>query len=177
MMASSGRPFNITLGQDAFGTGVFDTRPSLAPPGAPGSVSTRYGTFYTYPVAGLPVILPHEFFGPNLFSLNLRLAKTFGFGEKKGSSNTGGGGWHGPRGGGLGGRGLSGAGPSPGLFGGGAENSRFSLEFSVNVRSVFNIINLGAPVGNIGSPYFGHSTYVNGWMGYRHLDLQVRFNF
>ena len=61
--------------------------------------------------------------------------------------------------------------------GGGAENSRFSLEFSVNVRNVFNIINLGPPVGNIGSPLFGQSNTVNGFMGYRHLDLQVRFNF
>ena len=182
MMASSGRPFNITLGQDAFGTGVFDARPSLAPAGAPGSVVTRYGTFYTYPVAGLPVIPPYEFFGPNLFSLNLRLAKTFGFGEKKGSTRgAGGGGWNGPGGrgpgGGLGGRGLSGGGPGPGLFGGGAENSRFSLEFSANVRNVFNYINLGPPVGNLGSPLFGQSNSVNGWMGYRHLDLQVRFIF
>jgi hypothetical protein len=181
MMASSGRPFNITLGEDAFGTGVFDARPSLAPAGAPGSVSTRYGTFYTYPVAGLPVIPPYDFFGPNLFSLNMRLAKTFGFGEKKGSSGGQGGGWNGPGsrgpGGGLGGRGLSGGGPGPGMFGGGAENSRFSLEFSVNVRNVFNYINLGPPVGNVGSPYFGQSNSVNGWMGYRHLDLQVRFSF
>jgi hypothetical protein len=61
--------------------------------------------------------------------------------------------------------------------GGGAENSRFSLEFSVNVRNVFNIINLGPTVGNLGSPYFGQSNTVNGFMGYRHLDLQVRFNF
>jgi hypothetical protein len=181
-MASSGRPFNITLGEDAFGTGVFDARPSLAPEGAPGSVTTRYGTFYTYPVAGLPVIPPYEFFGPNQFSLNLRLAKTFGFGEKKGSTRgAGGGGWNGPGGrgpgGGLGGRGLSGGGPGPGMFGGGAENSRFSLEFSANVRNVFNNINLGAPVGNLGSPLFGQSNSVNGWMGYRHLDLQVRFMF
>jgi hypothetical protein len=184
LMASTGRPFNITLGQDAYGTGVFDARPSLAPPGAPGSVSTKYGSFYTYPVAGLPVIPPYEFFGPSLFSLNMRLAKTFGFGEKKGSRNNANGdggrgyGGRGGPGGGLGGRGLSGGGPGPGMFGGGgAENSRFSLEFSVNVRNVFNIINLGPPVGNIGSPLFGQSTNVNGWMGYRHLDLQVRFNF
>jgi hypothetical protein len=181
MMASSGRPFNITLGQDAFGTGVFNARPSLAPLGAPGSIATKYGSFYTYPVAGLPVIPPYEFFGPDLFSINMRLAKTFGFGEKKGSSSGAGGGGggrgYGGRGGGLGGRGLSGGGPGPGMFGGGAENSRFSLEFSANVRNVFNIINLGPPVGNIGSPLFGQSNSVNGWMGYRHLDLQVRFMF
>jgi hypothetical protein len=184
MMASTGRPFNITLGQDVYGTGVFSARPSLAPAGAPGSVSTKYGSFYTYPVEGAPVIPPYEFFGPNLFSLNMRLAKTFGWGEKKGSSNTGGGGGRGGYGGGgrggpqgLGGRGLGGGGGGQGMFGGGAENSRYSLEFSVNVRNVFNIINLGPPVGNIGSPLFGQSNTVNGFMGYRHLDLQVRFNF
>ena len=119
-------PFTITLGQDAVGTGVFNARPSLAPPGAPGSVSTKYISFYTYPVAGLPVILPYEFFGPSLYSLNMRLAKTFGFGEKKGSSNNangggrrGYGGGRGGPGGGLGGRRLSGGGPGPGMFGGG----------------------------------------------------------
>ncbi len=175
MMASTGRPFNITLGQDVYGTGVFSARPSLAPAGAPGSISTKYGSFYPYPVEGAPVLPPYEFFGPNLFSLNMRLAKTFGWGEKKGSSSTGGG-WHGGRGGGLGGRGLSGGG-GPNMFGGGEANTRFSLEFSVNMRNVFNIINLGPPVGNIGSPLFGQSNNVNGWMGYRHLDLQVRFNF
>jgi len=178
VMARSGAPFNITLGEDVYGTGVFSARPSLAPPGARGSVETKYGSFYPYPVAGAPVLPPYEFFGPSLFSLNLRLAKTFGFGEKKGSSNTGGGGWHGPggRGGGLGGRGLSGGG-GPNLFGGGETNSRFSLEFSVNVRNVFNNINLGTPVGNLQSPIFGQSNNVNGWMGYRHLDVQIRFNF
>ena len=176
VIARTGSPFNITLGEDVYGTGVFSARPSLAPASARGSVETKYGSFYTYPVAGAPVLPPYEFFGPSLFSLNLRLAKTFGFGEKKGSSNTGGGGWHGPRGGGLGGRGLSGGG-GPNLFGGGETNSRFSLEFSVNVRNVFNDINLGPPVGNLGSPLFGQSNNVNGWMGYRHLDLQVRFNF
>jgi len=188
MIASTGRPFNITLGQDVYGTGVFSARPSLAPVGAPGSVETKYGSFYTYPVEGASVIPPYEFFGPDLFSLNLRLAKTFGFGEKKGSSNNanggagrggyggGGGGRGGPQG--LGGRGLGGGGGGQGMFGGGgAENSRYSLEFSVNVRNVFNIINLGPPVGNIGSPLFGQSNTANGFMGYRHLDLQVRFNF
>jgi len=45
------------------------------------------------------------------------------------------------------------------------------------VRNVFNNINLNAPVGNLQSPIFGQSNNVNGWMGYRHLDLQARFNF
>jgi hypothetical protein len=184
MMAGTGRPFNITYGQDVYGTGVFSARPSLAPAGAPGSITTKYGSFYPYPVEGAPVLPPYEFFGPNLFSLNMRLAKTFGWGEKKGSSIAGGGGGRGGYGGGgrggsggLGGRGLGGGGGAGMFGGGGAENYRYSLEFSVNVRNVFNIINLGPPVGNLGSPLFGQSNTVNGWMGYRHLDLQVRFNF
>jgi hypothetical protein len=185
VIAQTGRPFNITLGQDAYGTGVFDARPSLAPAGAPGAVATRYGTFYPYPVADQPVIPPYEFFGPGLYSLNLRLGKTFGFGRKKDSSRSttgggggGGGGGRGP-GGGLGGRGLGGGGGfGPGMFGGGgSENSRYTLEFDINVRNVFNNINLGQPVGNIGSPLFGQSNSVNGFMGYRRMDLQLRFSF
>jgi len=47
----------------------------------------------------------------------------------------------------------------------------------VNVHNVFNHINLGQPVSNLGSPLFGESNSVNGWMGYRRMDLMVRFSF
>ena len=187
LMASSGRPFNIILGQDVFGTSVFNARPALAEPGAtgPNIVVTKYGTFNTAPLPGEQVIPPYEFFGPGQVSFNMRLGKTFSFGKKPERSGAtggpggfgGGGGYH-EHGGGLGGRGLSGGGGGPGLFGGGgSENGRYSLEFSVNVRNVFNHVNLGQPVGNLGSPLFGQSNSVSGFSGYRRMDLMVRFNF
>lgn len=190
MMASSGRPFNITLGNDIYGTGQFNARPALAPAGTPISAtclppalacSTPYGNFLTYGTTTQQPIAPYEFFGPNQVSLNMRLSKTFGFGKKPANSRGNQGGFRGPygggRGGGLGGRGLSGGGGGPGMFGGGSENTKYSVELSVNVHNVFNHINLGSPVGNLGSPLFGESNTVNGWMGYRRMDLMLRFNF
>jgi len=190
LMASSGRPFNITLGEDVYGTGQFNARPALAPAGAELSptclppalaCTTAYGNFLTYGTTAQTPIAPYENFGPNQVSLNMRLSKTFGFGKKPANSRGGDGGFHGPygggHGGGLGGRGLSGGGGGPGMFGGGSENTKYSLEFSVNVHNVFNHINLGSPVGNLGSPLFGESNTVSGWMGYRRMDLMVRFNF
>ncbi|HEV2379144.1 MAG TPA: TonB-dependent receptor, partial [Terriglobia bacterium] len=185
LMASTGRPFNIILGQDVFGTSVFNARPALAAPGAagPNIVATQYGTFNTAPLPGEAVIPPYEFFGPGQVSLNLRLSKTFSFGKKpeRSNGNRGGGGgmWGGghEHGGGLGGRGLSGGGGPGGMFGGGSENGRYSLEFSANVRNIFNHVNLGPPVGNVGSPLFGESNSVNGFSGYRRMDFMVRFNF
>jgi hypothetical protein len=189
LIATSGRPFNITLGEDVYGTGVFSARPALAPVGAPDSINTAYGNFYLYGTTNQQPIPPYEFFGPSAVSLNMRVAKTFGFGKKPqaaGGNRGGGGGYggggpgggRGGPGGGLGGRGLSGGGGGPGMFGGGgAENSKYSLEFSVNARNIFNHINLGQPVTNLGSPLFGESNTVNGFMGYRHIDMMVRFTF
>ncbi|HXJ95378.1 MAG TPA: carboxypeptidase regulatory-like domain-containing protein [Terriglobia bacterium] len=182
VMISSGRPFNIVLGQDVYGTGLFNVRPALAPSGAPVSTDTKYGNFYLYGTTTQQPIPPYEFFGPSQESVNMRLAKTFGFGKKAGGNgNTGGprfyGGGRGGPGGGLGGRGLSGGAGGPGMFGGGSEGTKYSLEFSVNIRNIFNHINLGQPVSNLGSPLFGESNSVSGWTGYRRMDLMVRFSF
>jgi hypothetical protein len=126
--------------------------------------------------------------GPVRFSLNLRLSKTFGFGQKKESTNTAGGG---PRPAGTfgrvpgrhGDRGMRSAG-----FGGdrgmdrGASNNRYNLTFSVSARNVFNNVNLAKPIGNLSSPLFGQANGVAGGpysssTANRRIDLQVSFNF
>jgi hypothetical protein len=196
VVANSGAPFNITLGQDVYGTGMVMTnaRPAFAAPGASGSniVVTRWGTFdtSTTPSPGETIIPPNYATGPGQFTTNLRLSKTFGFGKKpegpSSSSGPGGGrgmgGGRGGYGGGLGGRGLSGGGGGGGLFGPPSTNTRYSLTFSVNARNVFNNVNLATPIGVVGSPLFGRS---NGLIGgffsspaaNRRIDLQVMFNF
>lgn len=180
MIISSGRPFNITLGEDVYGTGLYNVRPAVAPASAADSIPTKYGNFYSFGTSTQQVIPPYEFFGPGQESLNIRLSKTFGLGKKPEGRNGNGGGPRfyggGDRHGGLGGRGLSGGG-GPNPFGGGSESSKYSLEFSVNVHNVFNHINLGQPVANLGSPLFGESNSVSGWTGYRRMDLMVRFSF
>jgi len=195
VVANTGAPFNITLGQNVYGTGIFNARPTFAAPGASGSniVVTRWGTFdtSTAPSPGETIIPPNYGAGPGQFTTNLRLSKTFGFGKKpestSSSSGPGGGrgmgGGRGGYGGGLGGRGLSGGGGGVGgLFGPPSTNTRYSLTFSANARNVFNNVNLATPIGVVGSPLFGRS---NGLIGgffsspaaNRRIDFQVMFNF
>ena len=91
------------------------------------------------------------------------------------------GGGRGPRGGGLGGRGLSGGGGNPFSFGQ-ATNRRYNLTFSISARNLFNTFNPGNPVGNLSSPLFGQTLSVGGGpfgssSANRRIDLQARFSF
>ena len=94
LVASSGIPFNITLGQDYNGDSIFNDRPTFATPGqtGPNIVVTKWGTFNLTPQAGQTVIPPYYGTGPGRFSLNLRLSKTIGFGPetKSGGGMSGG---------------------------------------------------------------------------------------
>jgi hypothetical protein len=199
LVASSGSPFSVTVGQDLFGTGSFNSRPAFAPAGATGSniVATSLGTFNTLPATVQSIIRPYGYENPGQFTFNLRLSKTISFGKEiQGRTSTGGGG---PGGGGGGGRrggggggglgpgGLSGGGRGGGLFGGGGAtiNRRYSLTFTANARNVFNDVNLGPRQGLIGSPLFGQSNSIGGLFGggggtqasNRRIDFQVVFTF
>jgi len=188
LVASSGAPFNIMLGQDLNGDSLFNDRPAFAATSSgPNVVVTPFGTFNTNPASTQTIIPPNIATGPGQFSLNMRLAKTFGFGKKEGSGGSGGfggGGGGGPRGGGLGLGGLSGGGRPQGLGGmfGGGGNARYNLEFSVSARNVFNNVNLAPPIGTLNSPLFGRSNAIVGGFGggqgaNRSIALQARFSF
>ncbi len=198
MIVSSGMPYDITTGTDLNGDSIFNDRPALLStttcaakkPIATGAVCTPLGTFNTAPAAGQAIAPVNSETGPTLFTLNLRLSKTFGFGrETKGSASGGpgfGGGRHGPGGpgGGLGPGGLSGAGGGGhgGMFGNFNSGRRCSMTFSVSARNALNRVNLATPVGELTSPLFAQS---NGLAGgpfssqgaVRRIDLQVLFSF
>lgn len=105
-----------------------------------------------------------------------------------------GGGGGGARGGGGGGGALASIGGAPG-GGASAEAKRYSMQFSLNFQNLFNKVNLGSPVGNLSSPFFGQSLGLNGGFGgfgpggggggggggsgtgNRKVTAQVRFNF
>ncbi|MGB9463606.1 MAG: carboxypeptidase regulatory-like domain-containing protein [Candidatus Acidiferrum sp.] len=188
LIASSGIPFDIITGQDVYGNAAFNTRPaSTACPSAATTnvVQTAYGCFLLAPVPGqsfTPIAI-NDASGPGRFSLNLRLSKTFGFGQKKEAIGGGG-----PMGGGTFGRGPGGGGeghgggPGRGGMFGGASNSRYNLMFSVNVRNIFNNVNLGTPIGNLSSPLFGQANSLAGRpfsspTSNREIELQARFSF
>ena len=156
ILADSGTPFNIIVGQDLNGDSIFNDRPALGSTAGSGGVVkvTPYGTFNTAPIPGQPITPINYGTGQSVFTLNLRLSKTFGLGPKV-ESHAASGGPHGGGGhsGGLGGRGLTGASGGPFIFSG--ETSRkYSLTFSVSARNLLNNVNYAPPIGNLDSPLF-----------------------
>ncbi|MGB9179536.1 MAG: carboxypeptidase-like regulatory domain-containing protein, partial [Pyrinomonadaceae bacterium] len=93
IIASSGRPFNITIGRDVNGDRLFTDRPSFAGPNAdcndPDIRCTSFGNFNVNPQPG-DAIIPRNFGqGPSSFTVNMRVSKTFGFGEERAAGNAG----------------------------------------------------------------------------------------
>lgn len=182
----TGVPFNITTGTDSNGDTLFTDRPAFATDLAePGIIPTRFGAFDPTPELG-DTIIPRNFGrGPEFFVVNLRLGKEFGFGGGEESSS-------GPSQGGGGGGGRGGI-NNP--FGGGAggqqrsgddEESRYKLEFSLQIRNLFNHTNPGTPVGNLRSQLFGESLSLAGGFGAgggsqmggnRRLEFELQFSF
>jgi hypothetical protein len=193
LVADSGSPFNITVGQDLNGDNQFNDRPSYATASSTDVVDTAYGNFDVNPAADATRIPFDLGSGPSQFSMNLRVSKSFGIGPRVEGASSGnglGGGPGGPGGphggpgggpgGGLGPGGLSGAGGPPRLDQG--VSRRYSLTFAVMSHNVLNHVNLAAPVGILSSPVFGQSTSIaGGFFGSssanRSVDLQATFNF
>jgi hypothetical protein len=202
MLITSGSPFDITSGQDLNGDSIFNDRPAMvssatcpavqtiSSSGAGPVLCTPLGTFRNgLPTAGESVVPVNSGKGPTLFTLNLRLSKTFGFGRESkgsGSNDAGGPGGRGGRGGGpgggLGGRGLAGGGGGGGFGGGATTDRRYNLTFTVSARNALNRVNLAPPVGNLSSPLFDQSIALAGGpyssaSANRRIDLQVLFSF
>jgi len=187
----TGRPFNITVGQDLNGDSIFNDRPAYATQtSGPNVVSTPWGTFNTQPGSGYTPTPVNLGDGTTQATFNLRVSRTFGFGKKlERASNAGGFGPGGPGGGGGGGsrggsggfRGLNGAG-GPGGGMGAPTNQRYNMTFSVSARNLFNRANLASPVGNLNSPFFGQANALAGGPfssqnAVRRFDLQALFSF
>jgi hypothetical protein len=190
LIVQSGIPFNITTGHDVFGDAQFNTRPSFATCGsgsATSVVQTVYGCFNTLPQPGEAPIPINYATSPGRFSLNLRVSKTFGFGQKKEPVASGGAGGastfgRGPGGGGDHGGGQRGGGGMGGMFGGSPTNKRYNLTLSANARNLFNNVNYGNFIGNLSSPLFGQANSLAGQpysssTANRRIDLQVQFTF
>jgi hypothetical protein len=188
LVANSGPPFNITVGQDLNGDSIFNDRPAFAATGK----QTAWGTFDSAPAGSDPRIPMNFGTTPAQFTANLRVSKTFGIGPKlqtvadntqpqggqqggpragesggRGPGGPGGGG-HGPGGGGPGGGGPGrgpgpgGGGPMGGIFNPDRSTQRYSLTFSASARNLFNKVNAAPPIGNLSSPQFGTSKALAG---------------
>jgi uncharacterized membrane protein YgcG len=196
LVANSGSPYNITAPEDLNGDSIFNDRPGLVsrttcPNGPPvGSIyCTPLGTFDAAGAVGVPLLPINYAAGPAHVTLNLRLTKTFGLGRKtKGNNVQAQGGPGGPGGGGGGSRG--GGGPRGPLFGGGpggmmsgpSTDRRYNLTLGVNVRNVFNKVNLANPSGILGSSFFDVPNSLERGPfstsgAVRRIDLQATFSF
>ncbi len=84
---SSGRPFNIVTGQDTNLDRLFTERPSFAPDGVDCNnpptniVCTKFGNFNLRPGPGEQLIPRNFGEGPGYFSVNMRISKTWNFGD------------------------------------------------------------------------------------------------
>jgi hypothetical protein len=199
LMASSGRPYNITIGRDLNGDSIFNDRPGFVSSSTCSVITavaaavecTPLGTFNLSPTAGNSIVPIYYGTGPSMVTLNLRLSKTFGLGRRVerggGRGDMGGPGGPGGPGGGHGGEhghfGMMAGGPI-GL--GSATDRRYSLTFGISARNILNHVNLGVPVGNLSSPLFAESNSLASGPGFggafssaanRRLDLLATFSF
>ncbi|HUO31316.1 MAG TPA: carboxypeptidase regulatory-like domain-containing protein [Bryobacteraceae bacterium] len=172
--ASSGMPFDITTGADYLGDGILNARPAIASGPGSGIVQTPYGYLNPLPLPGEPILPRNYGTGPDQFTVNMRLSRTWGFGTTKFSGPSGG-----ARASSGGGR-FGGRGP----FGSTLTEHRYNLTLSISARNLLNHVNYTPPVGVMGSPFFLQSTSISG--GYmaeatptdnRRIDIQLRFQF
>ncbi len=191
MVANSGAPYNVTVGQDLNGDSIFNDRPAFATGSSGPSASSCAAATLAAPVCTEPGFAPFNMFptasdprvpsnfggGPAQFTLNMRVGKTFGIGPKleasspnpqqqggqRGQGGPGAGGGRPGGGPGPGGGGFGGP-RGPGGFGGGPDRSsqRYSLTISANARNIFNNVNPAPPIGNLSSKLFGQSTALAG---------------
>ena len=199
LVGQSGARFNVTEGQDINGDNVYKDRPLLAPAGwqAPASIPSTAklvyktlpgcGTFISrtstaaYIPSGAAIVPSYYCTGPALFTLNMRIAKTWGFGGLTAAAAArqanGGGGGHRGGGGGAGGPGGGGGEHHGGGFfggGGGGTGQRYNFTLAAMVNNLFNRENLSTPVGTLTSPFFGTSQQL-AWAPYASNNALMRW--
>ena len=185
----SGSPYDVVLGRDIYGNTLKNARPTFATSACTNADVTPLGDFCINPFPGVTSnLVPRNYLtGAGLISFNVRIARTFGFGAKRGAANAltpgdpgaqGGGGRGGMGGGrgGMGGGGARGGGGGGGMRmgggggrggGGGAETTehRYNVTLSVMFNNLLNHYNPGGFVGNLNSPQFGTATGINSGFG------------
>jgi hypothetical protein len=191
MIFNSGSPYNVTVSQDLSNDSIINDRPAFGsyPAGNCPFPTPAACNHFVVPSSSYTPIPINYLTGPNLFTLNLRLAKSFGFGPevggKSGAQADGGGGGQrgggGGPGGGGGGFGRPGGGGNP--FSLGAPTTRrYNLTLSVNARNALNRVNEATPIGVLSSQDFGKSVALAGGpfssaAANRKIELTALFSF
>jgi hypothetical protein len=180
VVMQTGAPFDITTGNDPYGTTLFNARPGVATdPSKPGAIETSYGLLDPNPVPGERMVSRNFGRGPGQYNVNLRIAKVIGFGRERSSGSGRPGETTNPIQA-VAGRGLG------GLIGTPTTSHRFNVSIGLSIRNLFNHTNPGQIIGNITSPYFGSANQIAGGQngeGFyetannRRLESQIKFTF
>ncbi len=186
IIATSGRPFNITSGFDANGDALFTERPTFGQLQSRCSELNLTASFCDIGSHDPSAVIPRNYgTGPSYFSVNMRVGRTFGFGHSpqsqagtsggnQGGNTRGGNSGGGRQGGGAPGGGMMGGGmmgggrpggPGGGMFGGGDMRKPYNLNVGLNFTNLFNNVNFNAPVGVLNSNRFGQSVSTAGGFG------------
>jgi hypothetical protein len=183
LLVFAGQPYNITTGLDPLGTSIYNQRPYFAS-GNSGSC-TQASAFSSTQTGNLTPVPINYCTGPTNATMNLRLSRVFGFGEKTGAAASGDAGPRGPGGPGGGGRGGGGGGrggPGGGGPRGASSGHRYTLTVGAQAANLFNTVPYGTPTSTLSSPRFGQfTTLSNGPFSspnaVRRITLQASFNF
>ena len=183
-IVQSGTPFDITSGNDPFGTTVFTARPGIATdPNKPGVIETAYGLLDPNPSAGEQIITRNSGRGPDQISMNLRIGKTIGFGGERGGKKAA----DTPAAGNPSNTAQAASGRNLGsLIQAPNTSRRYNLSISMSIRNLLNHTNVGPINGDLTSPLFGRANQMAGGLngeGFsenadnRRLELQIRLTF
>jgi hypothetical protein len=180
LVARSGTPYNITIGNDLTGNNQFNARPTFGTCGAAGVVSTAYGCLDTDPAGKDETMVPFDLgTGPANVVYHVRLSKVVGVGPR--TRTAGEGQTYTANGNSVSGRGIGNGGAAVKLDQ--AAPRRFNLTFVIGAFNVLNVVNLGTPNGVLLSPLYGKTQQLAGGPfalptpGNRAINFQTTFSF
>jgi Carboxypeptidase regulatory-like domain len=179
LVAQSGTPYNLTIGEDLTANNQFNARPTYGVCGAPDVVTTRYGCLDTNPVGKGERMVPYDVAtGPANVIFHMRVSKVVGVGPRVKNAENGNGIQASQS---VSGRGLSSGGSAIHLDA--TAPRKYNLTFVAVALNVFNVVNLGTPNGVLDSRLFDQTQslasgpFGNPTPGNRAILFQVRFSF
>jgi hypothetical protein len=186
LIAQAGTPYNVTSGLDPNGSSIYNARPYFAN-GSSGNcaLASNFSATQTGSLTPVPI---NYCTGPTNVTINLRIAKVFGFGPRTGAAAAGGQGGQSGRnrapggGGGGGGRGPGGGGGGPMGMGGASSGHKYSFTLGAQASNLFNMVPYGTPTSSLSSPRFGQFTTLSSGpfssqTAVRQIMLQASFSF
>ena len=181
LMMQTGVPFDITTGQDLYGTTLFNSRPGFATAAGPGVIATVYGLLNPSPQPGDRIVPRNYGRGPGQITFNMRMGKTVGLGPLKEGGKPAA-----ASAPGIDAANMTAPGGLRGLFAPPTSDRRYALTISISARNLLNHVNAGPIVGNVTSSLFGRANQIasvpNG-EGFsenasnRRLELQIKLTF